>query len=176
MSNKGRDWKMPSCICSCQLCIKSEVCFSDCWKLRRLLEAATGCRRGPQYDWKWSFYFNCYFSVQLQQTEISDRKLFIFQHGFTCGSRCFTVYHNVLQVFHDVLWCLVNPATIGIGDHVAAIASGIATMPQGSTITRQESTITPQGSAITLYGSAITWQGSSISPWKTGKMLHFQGV
>ena len=39
-----RAWKMPSCICSCQLCFKSEVCCGGCWKLRRLLEAATGCR------------------------------------------------------------------------------------------------------------------------------------
>ena len=57
--NKGRAWKTPSC--SCQLCIKLEVCYGDCWKLWRLLEAATGCRRGPQYDEKCSFYFNCYF-------------------------------------------------------------------------------------------------------------------
>ena len=33
----------------------------DCWKLWQQLEAATGCRRGPQYDGKCSFYFNCYF-------------------------------------------------------------------------------------------------------------------
>ena len=30
-----------------------------------------------QYDRKCSFYFNCYFSTQLQQTETSDRKLYI---------------------------------------------------------------------------------------------------
>ena len=35
---------------------------SDCWGLQRLLEAATGCRQGPQYNRKCSFYFNCYFS------------------------------------------------------------------------------------------------------------------
>ena len=33
----------------------------DCWKLRRLLEAVTGCWEGPQCDGKCSFYFNCYF-------------------------------------------------------------------------------------------------------------------
>ena len=59
--NKARAWKMPSCICSSQLCIKSEFCCGICWKLQRLLEAATGCQRGPQYDRKCSFYFNCYF-------------------------------------------------------------------------------------------------------------------
>ena len=35
--------------------------YGDCWKLRWLLEAAAGCWRGPQYDGKCSFYFNCYF-------------------------------------------------------------------------------------------------------------------
>ena len=59
--NNGRDWKMPSFICSCQLFIKLEVCCGDCWKLRLLLEAATGCLRGPQYDGKCSFYFNYFF-------------------------------------------------------------------------------------------------------------------
>ena len=33
----------------------------DCWKLRRLLETAMGCWRGPQYDRECSFYFICYF-------------------------------------------------------------------------------------------------------------------
>ena len=41
--------------------LNREVCYSDCWKLRRLLEAATGCRRGPQFDRKCFFYFNYYF-------------------------------------------------------------------------------------------------------------------
>ena len=59
--NNGVAWKTPSCICSCQWCIKSEVFCSNCWMLRRRLEAATGCRQGPQYDGKCSFYLNCYF-------------------------------------------------------------------------------------------------------------------
>ena len=58
---KGRALKTPSCICSCQLCIKSEVCYGNCWKQRRVLEAMTGCWRGPHYDGKCSFYFNYYF-------------------------------------------------------------------------------------------------------------------
>ena len=32
-----------------------------CWMLRRRLEAAVDCWRGPQYDGKCSFYFKCYF-------------------------------------------------------------------------------------------------------------------
>ena len=59
--NNGVAWKTPSCICSCQWRIKSEVFCGNCWMLRRRLEAATGCRRGPQYDGKCSFYLNCYF-------------------------------------------------------------------------------------------------------------------
>ena len=38
--NKGRAWKTPSCICSCQLFIKLEVCYSDCWKLWRVVDEA----------------------------------------------------------------------------------------------------------------------------------------
>ena len=56
--NNGVAWKTPSCICSCQWCIKSEVFCSNCWMLRQRLEAAKGCRRGPQYDGKCSFYLN----------------------------------------------------------------------------------------------------------------------
>ena len=59
--NNGVAWKTPSCICNCQWCIKSEVFCSNCWMLRQRLEAAAGCRRGPQYDGKCSFYLNCYF-------------------------------------------------------------------------------------------------------------------
>ena len=40
--HKGRAWKTSSCICSCQLFIKLEVCYGDCWKLRCLLEARFG--------------------------------------------------------------------------------------------------------------------------------------
>ena len=35
--------------------------YGDSWKLRRQLEAATGCWRGQHYDGKCSFYFNSYF-------------------------------------------------------------------------------------------------------------------
>ena len=52
---------------------------------------------------------------------------------FTSGSWCwcFTTYHNVL-------WCLVSHATIGIADR---------RLPQGSAITRQKLAMTPQGSS-----------------------------
>ena len=59
--NNGVAWKTPSCICSCQWCIKSEVFCGNCLMLWRQLEGATGCRQGPQYDGKCSFYLNCYF-------------------------------------------------------------------------------------------------------------------
>ena len=123
---------MPSCLCSCPLCIKSQVCCSDCWKLRRQLEAATtagSCsdswklRRQLEAavtagscddSWKlrrqleaaatagscddsWKLrrvageasnmtedalsILIVIFSAQLQQTKISERKLFIFHLG-----------------------------------------------------------------------------------------------
>ena len=83
---------MPSCIWSGQLFIKLEVCYSNCWKLRHLLEAAvsagrleveaaTGCRQARNMTENALSILIVILSVQLQQTEISDRKLFIFQHG-----------------------------------------------------------------------------------------------
>ena len=56
--------------------------YGNCWRLRRLLDAAAGCLWGPQYDEKCSFCFNHYFSIQLQLTKATDR--------------------NVLRLFHDV--------------------------------------------------------------------------
>ena len=53
----------------------------SCQRLRKLLEATAGCHKCPQYDGKCSFYFNCYLSTQLQQTETSDRQLSIFRSG-----------------------------------------------------------------------------------------------
>ena len=47
---------------------------SDCWKLRRVARNMTENVLS---------ILIVMFSVQLQQTEISDRKLFIFQHGST---------------------------------------------------------------------------------------------
>ena len=77
----GVAWKMPSCICSCQLCIKSQVCCStvgrcgDGCKLRRIAGEARNMTENA------ISILIVIFSIQLQQTQISERKLFIFHHG-----------------------------------------------------------------------------------------------
>ena len=74
-------WKMPSCICSCQLCIKSEVCCGTVgccgngWKLRWVAGKASNMTENALS------ILIVFSSVQLQQTEIWERKLFIFHHG-----------------------------------------------------------------------------------------------
>ena len=73
--NKGRAWKTLSCICSCQLCIKSEACCGDSWKLWRVAGEACNMMENALS------ILIVIFSIQLQQTEISEWKLFIFQHG-----------------------------------------------------------------------------------------------
>ena len=76
--NNGVAWKTLSCICSCQLCIKSEVCCGtvgrcgDGWKLRRITGKARNMMENALS------ILIVIFSVQLQQTEIWERKLFIF--------------------------------------------------------------------------------------------------
>ena len=71
-------WKTPSCICSCQLCIKSEVCCGtvghcgDGWKLQRIAVEARNMMENALS------ILIVFFSAELQQTEISERKLFIF--------------------------------------------------------------------------------------------------
>ena len=52
---------------------------SDCWKLRQLLERVGGKARNMT-GYALSILI-VIFSVQLQQTETSDRKLCIFQYG-----------------------------------------------------------------------------------------------
>ena len=47
---------------------------SDCWKLRRVAGEAHNVTENTLSIW-------IIFSLQLQQTETSDRKLFFFQHG-----------------------------------------------------------------------------------------------
>ena len=47
----------------------------DCWKPQRVAGDAR------KYDGKCSFYYNCYFYTQLQQTETSDKNLSIFLSG-----------------------------------------------------------------------------------------------
>ena len=78
---------------------------------------------------------------------------------FTSGSRCFMMYHNALDVFHDVLWCLACRATIGVAASATVrppIASGIVTTPQ-------KSTMAPQGLSI----SPRTWSHAKLRPeWR----------
>ena len=71
--NNGVAWKTPSCICSYQWCIKSEVFCGNCWTLRRWV-AGEACNMMENALSIWIVIF----SVHLQQTEISERKLFIF--------------------------------------------------------------------------------------------------
>ena len=68
--NNGVAWKTPSCIC--QWCIKSEVFCGNCWKLRRVAGEARSLTENALSIWI------VIFTVHLQQTEISERKLFIF--------------------------------------------------------------------------------------------------
>ena len=84
-------WKTPSCICSCQWCIKSEVFCGNCWMLRRRLEAATCCRRGLQYDGKCSFYLNCYFFRTSPTNRDLREKAVYFPPRFGCTM--FTTSH-----------------------------------------------------------------------------------
>ena len=75
-------WKTPSCIYSCQLCIKSEVCCGtvgrcgDGWKLRRIAGEARNMTENALS------ILIVIFSVQLQQTEISERKAIYFPSPF----------------------------------------------------------------------------------------------
>ena len=70
------------------------------------------------------------------------------------------MYHNVLQVFNDVLLCLRMFSELR-NDRYCHI--GGCQSLQGLAITPQGSTITPQGSVITLQKSAMTSQGLLIS-------------
>ena len=134
-------WKTPSCICSCQLSFKSEICCGSCCKLRRVAGEARNMTEN-------AFSILIIFSVQLQQTEISERKLFIFHLG--CAS-------------------------IGVSASASAqppIASGIATMPQGSAITLQKLAMTKQGSSILprMWPHAKLrpeWRLEWLCSWKT---------
>ena len=107
--NKGRAWKTPSCICNCLLnrrfaTVTVGSC-SHCWKLQRVADEARNMMENAL-----SILIVIFF-VQLQQTEISNRKQFIFQSSFmmfhnvlsvswcfTSGSRSFTMYHRFYYV------------------------------------------------------------------------------
>ena len=79
---------------------------------------------------------------------------------FTSGSGCFMTFHNVLEVFHDVLLCFMLFSESRNDRHrrIGARASddrGNSVGPQGSAITPQKSAMTPQGSwmetGVTLF-------------------------
>ena len=53
----------------------------NCWKLRLVASKARNMTGNALS------ILIVTFSVQLQQTENSDRKLFLFHHGWWCGSR-----------------------------------------------------------------------------------------
>ena len=71
--------KQKTCICSCQLCIKLDFCCGDYWKLQQLASKAPNMMENALS------ILIVIFSKQLQQTEISERKLFIFQHSCSVG-------------------------------------------------------------------------------------------
>ena len=66
---------------------------------------------------------------------------------------CFTMFHNVLRVFHDVLVCL----TMFYDRHRRI---GDCRLPQGSPITPQKLVMTPQGSSI----SPRKWSHAKLHP------------
>ena len=75
----------------------------SCQRLQQLLEVAVGCRRGPQYDGKCSFYFN-YFSIQLHQTgqtETSDRKLCFQSDSRTFGHLSMSLWNDLADLIFD---------------------------------------------------------------------------
>ena len=69
---------------------------SSCWKLWRLLEAATGCRRGPQYDGKCSFYFNCHF-FRTPPTNRDLRQKAVYFKGWLTANHRLTATVTSLQ-------------------------------------------------------------------------------
>ena len=72
-----------SCICSCQLCIYSEVCCGtvgrcgDGWKLRRITGEARNMMENALS------ILIVIFSVQLQQTEISEKTVYFPPWGYS---------------------------------------------------------------------------------------------
>ena len=84
---------------------------------------------------------------------------------FYDGSRCFTtvhvllrrytIYHNVLQVFHDVLLCLTIFKQV-FNDRHRRIGDLAALRERDNAVTTQESAVTPQKSGMTPQGSPIS--------------------
>ena len=81
----------------------------NCWKLRWLLEAVTGCRRGPQYDRKCSFYFNCYFFCTTPTNQNLRQKAVYFSARPQSPISPETPH-----------WALMSPHWVSISSHVMA--------------------------------------------------------
>ena len=75
-----------------QWCIKSEVCCGDGWELRRVASEAHNMMENALSIWI------VIFSVHLQQTEILERKLFIFHLWFDPS---FSEYQYPTMVTND---------------------------------------------------------------------------
>ena len=106
--------------------------------LQRRLEAATGCWQGPQYDRKCSFFLIAFFSGQFQQTEISERKLFIFHHGshtqqraLESGQDAWIVQIDFNAAFDRVknLGILYKLCSVGIGGSVLSLLTQFLSNP-----------------------------------------------
>ena len=80
--------------------------YGDCWKLRRLLEAATGCWRGPQYDRKCSFYFHCYFFLTTPTNWDLRQKAVIFSitAGGVAVGKCRVMWGWRLEYLDVRIW------------------------------------------------------------------------
>ena len=99
----------------------------DCWKLRRLLEAAEGSRQGLWYEGKCSCYFNCYFFRKLQQTETSGRKLSIYQSGFRRTSKSINL--KTIVNFEKCLETITYTHISRISNSVTHLQTGLETYP-----------------------------------------------
>ena len=97
----------PSCICSCQLCIESEVCCGtvgrcgDGWKLRWIAGEARNLTENALS------ILIIIFSIQLQQTEISERKLLIFHLGHHGGASSEMLAYKIVNNNKSVI-CLMS--------------------------------------------------------------------
>ena len=78
--NNGVAWKTPSCICSCQWCIKSEVFCSNCWMQRRRLEASScdGLPARPAIWRKMLFLFELLCFLYISNKPRSQRESCLF--------------------------------------------------------------------------------------------------
>ena len=71
-----------------------------CRTLRRRLEAAADCWRGPQYDWKCSLYFKCYFfRTTPTNRDLREKAVYFPPRVATCQN-LFDTQHSPVAVSH----------------------------------------------------------------------------